>query len=115
MAYYIYYVSWYFNEFLQWIVGLKDTTTIEKFLEKKIDTNGQLITHSADTSSNVWQSQMPYEKINQVQEICSEPMSFWGYKIFSYEDVHPNRAVLPIDIQPKVIDTNFNKNEVLED
>ena len=66
--------------------------------------------HSADTSSNVWQSQMPFEKISEVQENCEIAMSNWGYKMFTYEDVHPNRAILPIDIQPKVIDTKLTKD-----
>ena len=53
---------------------------------------------------------MPFEKINEVQETCEIAMSYWGYKMFTYEDVHPNRAILPIDIQPKVIDTKLNKD-----
>ena len=53
---------------------------------------------------------MPFEKINEVQETCEIAMSHWGYKIFTHEDVHPNRAILPIDIQPKVIDTKLNKD-----
>ena len=53
---------------------------------------------------------MPFEKINEVQETCEIAMSSWGYKMFTYEDVHPNRAILPIDIQPKVIDTKLNKD-----
>ena len=53
---------------------------------------------------------MPFEKINEVQETCELAMSYWGYKMFTYDDVHPNRAILPIDIQPKVIDTKLNKD-----
>ena len=92
-------------------LGLKHTEAMERMIEKRIDKNGKLIAHSADTSSNVWQSQMAYEKINEVQESCTKAMALWGYKVFEYEDIHPNRAVLPIDILPKIIDTNFVKNQ----
>jgi hypothetical protein len=83
--------------------GLQFTKEIESYVSKKLDNNGNLLTHSADTSSNSWQSQMPFESISQIQDVCSEPMVNWGYKLFTYEDVHPNRAVLPLDLQPKIV------------
>ena len=79
-------------------LGLPSTEEMEGYLEKKLDTSGQLLAHNADTSSNSWQSQMHFTTIEKIQKVCQNAMSKWGYKMFNYEDVHPNRAVLPLEI-----------------
>lgn len=89
---------------LAFFLGMTATDDIEAYLDKKLlDSNDKLLTHSADTSSNVWQSQMHFSTIEKIQHQCQTAMTNWGYKLFSYEDVHPNRAVLPLDIQPKIV------------
>ena len=66
--------------------------------KRKLDSTGQLLAHNSDTSSNAWQSQMHFTTIERIQKNCQNAMSKWGYKIFKYEDVHPNRAVLPLEM-----------------
>ena len=82
------------SEFL----GLPSTEEMENYLGKKLDSTGQLLAHNFDTSSNAWQSQMHFTTIERIQKNCQNAMSKWGYKVFKYEDVHPNRAVLPLEI-----------------
>lgn len=79
-------------------LDLPSTEEMERYLDKKVSDNGQLLAHNQDTSSNVWQSQMHFTTIERIQTVCQTAMSKWGYKVFNYQDVHPNRAVLPLDI-----------------
>ena len=87
--------------------NLPATEEMEAYLNKRVGANGQLLAQNADTSSNAWQSEMHFSSIEQIQKTCLNAMSKWGYKLFTYEDVHPNRAVLPIEIQP-----NLQENEI---
>ena len=67
-------------------------------MRKKLDTNGQFMSTDSDISANIWQSHMRFSEVDKIQHSCHEAMAKWGYKIFKYEDVHPSRALLPIDI-----------------
>ena len=70
---------------------------MEDFLKKKLDLRGQFLSQEKDISANGWQAQMHYSQIEKIQKNCKIAMEKWGYKTFKYEDVHPNRALLPLD------------------
>lgn len=80
-------------------LNLPQTEEMETYLDKKLDLNGQLLEqqNNPETSPNLWQTQMSFTSIESIQKVCENAMNTWGYKMFTYQDVHPNRAVLPLE------------------
>ncbi len=74
------------------------TEEIENYLESKIDfATGQLASMNEEQSPNAWQTKMHFASIDKIQKSCKDAMNKWGYKALSYQDLQPNRAVLPKD------------------